>query len=90
MRLLHISLFNRGTQYCSWWRHYATSQKVVGVSTDEVDFSPPPNLPNPSSCTVALGSTQPLTEMSTGNLPGGKGRPAQKADNLNTICELTI
>jgi hypothetical protein len=29
------------------------------------------NLPNPSSCTVALGSTQPLIEMSTRNLPGG-------------------
>jgi hypothetical protein len=31
--------------------------------------------PNPSSRTMALGSTQPLTEMSTRNLPGGKGRP---------------
>jgi hypothetical protein len=30
---------------------------------------------------MALGSTQPLTEMSTRNLPGGKGRPARKADN---------
>jgi hypothetical protein len=29
------------------------------------------NLSNPSSSTMALGSTQPLTEMSTGNLPGG-------------------
>jgi hypothetical protein len=29
------------------------------------------NLPNPSSRTMALGSTQPLTEMSTRNLPGG-------------------
>jgi hypothetical protein len=28
----------------------------------------------------ALGSTQPLTEMSTRNLPGGKGLPARKAD----------
>jgi hypothetical protein len=27
------------------------------------------NLLNPSSCTMALGSTQPLSEMSTGNLP---------------------
>jgi hypothetical protein len=36
---------------------------------DEVDFF---NLTNPSSRTVALGSTQPLTEMSTRNLPGGK------------------
>jgi hypothetical protein len=31
------------------------------------------NLPNPSSRIMALGSTQPLTEMSTGNLSGGKG-----------------
>jgi hypothetical protein len=48
-----------------------------------LDFS---NSPTPSSRTMALGSTQPLTEMSTGNLPGGKGRPALKAD-LTAICE---
>jgi hypothetical protein len=50
------------------------------------------NLPNPSSCTMALGSTQPLTEMSTRNLPGGvKGsQPAHKADNLTAICEPTV
>jgi hypothetical protein len=36
---------------------------------------------------MALGSTQPVTEMSTRNLPGGKGRPARKADNLTAICE---
>jgi hypothetical protein len=29
------------------------------------------NWPNPSSRTMALGLTQPLTEMSTRNLPGG-------------------
>jgi hypothetical protein len=29
--------------------------------------------PNPSSCTMALGSTQPLTKMCTRNLPEGKG-----------------
>jgi hypothetical protein len=29
--------------------------------------------PNPSSHTMALRSSQPLTEMSTSNLPGGKG-----------------
>jgi hypothetical protein len=43
--------------------------------------------PDPSSRTVALGSTQPLTEMSTRNIPGwggGKGRPARKADNFPT------
>jgi hypothetical protein len=31
---------------------------------------------------MALGSTQPLTEMS-------KGRPARNADNLTAICEPT-
>jgi hypothetical protein len=36
---------------------------------------------------MALGSNQPLTEVSTRNLPGGKGRPARKADNLTAICE---
>jgi hypothetical protein len=36
---------------------------------------------------MALGSTQPLTEMSTRNILGGKGRPARKADNLTVICE---
>jgi hypothetical protein len=36
---------------------------------------------------MTLGSTQPLTEMSARNLPGGKGRPARKADDLTAICE---
>jgi hypothetical protein len=39
---------------------------------------------------MVLGSTQPLTEMSTTNLPGGgggvKGWPAHKAD-ITAICE---
>jgi hypothetical protein len=43
------------------------------------------DLPNPSSCTMVLGLTQPLTEISTRNLPGDKGRPALKADNLTAI-----
>jgi hypothetical protein len=38
---------------------------------DDVDVF---NLPNPSSGIMALRSTQPLTEMSTRNLPGGKNR----------------
>jgi hypothetical protein len=54
--------------------------EVIGVS----------NYPNPSSRIMALGSTQPLTEMSTKNLPRGKGRPARKADNLTAICEPTV
>jgi hypothetical protein len=47
----------------------------------------PPNLPNPSSCNIALMSTQPLTEMSANNLPGSKGQPARKADNFTAVCE---
>jgi hypothetical protein len=35
---------------------------------------------------MALGSTQPLTEMSTGNLPGGKGWPVHGGDNITAIC----
>jgi hypothetical protein len=36
---------------------------------------------------MTLGSTQPLTEMSTRKLPGGKERPTRKADSLTAICE---
>jgi hypothetical protein len=54
---------------------------------DEVDFF---NLPNPSSNTMALGSTQPLTEMRARNLPGGKKRPARRVDNLAAICEPNV
>jgi hypothetical protein len=68
-----------------WEWHYATSRKVAGSIPDEVIgfFSSP----NHSSRTMALGSTQPLTEMSTRNFLGGKGRLARKADNLTAICE---
>jgi hypothetical protein len=48
-------------------------------------------LRNPSSCTMALGSTQPLTEMSTRLSSwgggGGKGWPAYKTDNLTTMSK---
>jgi hypothetical protein len=64
---------------------YMTKPEVAGLIPDEVIgffiwF-------NPSSRTMALGSTQPLTEMSTRNLLGGKGRPTCGADNLTAICE---
>jgi hypothetical protein len=59
--------------------------KVMGSIPDEViGFF---NWPKPSSRTMALGLTQPLTEMSTRNLPGAKGRPVRKADNFTAICE---
>jgi hypothetical protein len=76
-------LYCGGTRWRSWLRHYATRRKVAGSSQDEVNFF---NLPNPSSRTMALGLTQPLTEMRG----GGKGRPARTADNLTAICEPTV
>jgi hypothetical protein len=61
---------------------YTTSRNVAGSIADVIGFF---SQPNPSICTMALGSTQPLTETSTRNLPGGKGQPVHKADNLTTI-----
>jgi hypothetical protein len=53
---------------------------VPGSFADEVSgFF---NRYNSSSRIMVLGSTQPLTEMSTRYLPDGKGRPEPKADNL--------
>jgi hypothetical protein len=43
--------------------------------------------PNPFSCTIALGLTRPLTEISTGNILAGKGRSARKTEYLTAICE---
>jgi hypothetical protein len=37
---------------------------------------------------MALGSTEPITEISTRNPPVGKARLARKADNLSAICVL--
>jgi hypothetical protein len=60
-----------------WLRHYATKRKVAGSILVEVI----------GYFTMALGSTQPVTEMSTRNLLGGKELPALKADNFAAICE---
>jgi hypothetical protein len=61
----------------------SSSWKVADSILDEVTrFF---NSPNPSNRTMVLGSTQPLTEMSTRNLRGGKLRPKRKADNLAAI-----
>jgi hypothetical protein len=39
---------------------------------------------------MALVLTQPLKEIRTTNLPGVKGRPALKPDNLTVICEAIV
>jgi hypothetical protein len=71
-------------RYKTALRHYATSRKVAGsIPYEVIGFF---NWPNPPSRTMALGSTQPLTGMSTRNLTGGKERPAREADNLTAFC----
>jgi hypothetical protein len=51
------------------WSTILKAAKVMGSIPDEViEFC---NWPNSSSHTMALGSTQPLAEMSTMKLPGG-------------------
>jgi hypothetical protein len=53
------------------WRTMLRVGKVAGsIPHHVIKFF---NLPNPSSRTMVLRSTQPLTEMSTRDLPGGKG-----------------
>jgi len=65
-----FSLFIKETGYAvAQLRHCATSQKVAGSFPDGITgiF----HWHNPSSRTVALGLTQPLTEMSTRNISWG-------------------
>ena len=62
---IHTTTF-WGTQWRSWLRHCATSRKVSGSIPDGVIgiF----HWHNPSGRTMALESTQPLTEKSTRNI----------------------
>ena len=61
----------------------ATNRKIAGSIPDGVTgiF----HRHNPSDRTMALGSTQPLTEMSTRDISWGQKRRVHKADNLITI-----
>jgi hypothetical protein len=61
---IHSTKFNGGTRR-SWLRHWAKSQKAAGSIPD--GFPGIFQWFNPSGRTVALGSTQPLIEMSTRN-----------------------
>jgi hypothetical protein len=101
-RLTHVSNIVAGTRYILFGLYLTgcgARGSVVGWGSmlqggrspvripDEVDIF---NLPNPCSRTMARGSTQPLTKMSIRNLPGGKKRPARRADNLVIICEPNV
>jgi len=67
----------------SWLKHCAISRKVVGSIPKGVTgiFY----WRNPSGRTMALGSPQPLTEMSTRNISWGLRRSVLGANNLTTF-----
>jgi hypothetical protein len=73
----------RGTAVAQWLRYCATNWKVAGSIPDGVIgiF----HWHNPSDRTMALGSTQPLTELSTRSISWRWRQPVRKADNLTTI-----
>jgi hypothetical protein len=63
-------LYSKGRHaVAQWLRHCAANRKVAGSIPDGVTGSF--NWHNPSGRTMALGSTQPLTEMSTRNMSWG-------------------
>jgi len=63
------SYVTRSTQRCSWLRHCTTSWKVMGSVFHGVTgiF----HWHKPSGCTMVIGSTQLLHEMSTRNISWG-------------------
>jgi hypothetical protein len=73
----------RSSVFC-WGTMLQAGRSRVRFLMRSLDFF---NWSNHSNRTVSLGSTLPLAEMSTGNLPGSKRPPARKPDNLTAICE---
>ena len=74
----------RGRRWRRWLRHCTTSLKVAGSIPD--DATGIFQWYDPSGCTVALGLTEPLTEMSTRNVLW----LVRRADNLTTFkCRLS-
>jgi len=75
-----------GTAVAQWLRCCATNQKVAGSIPDGVTgiF----HWHNPSGRTMALGSTQPLTEMSTGSISWGKSGRCVRLTILPLSCAI--
>jgi hypothetical protein len=67
-----------------WLRYCATNRKVASSIPDGVIGTF--HWHNPSDRTMVLGSTQPLTEMSTRSLPGGKGGRCVGLTTLPSSC----
>jgi len=76
---------NRGTWWCIWLRHRATSPKIaVSIPDGVIGIF---HWHNPSGRTMYLGLTQPLTEMKTRNISlGGKGGRCVRLTTLPHSC----
>ena len=71
-----------GTRWCSWLRHCVTIRKVAGsIPYGVIGIF---HWHNPSSRSMALGSTQSLTEMSTRNISWG-GSKGGRCVGLTTL-----
>jgi hypothetical protein len=69
LELVDVSMYSFYTRWRSWLRHCATSRKVAGsVPGGVIGFF---HWHNPSDRTMALGLTQPPTEMSTRRISWG-------------------
>jgi hypothetical protein len=68
-------------------RHCATSKQIVGSILDSLAGIS--HCHNPSGCTMALGLTQPLMEMSTRNISWGYRRPVRKDDLTTFLCRMS-
>ena len=64
-----------------WLRWCATNRKFAGSTPAGVT-----GIFHSSDCTKALGSTQPLTKMSPGVFPGGKGGRCVRLTTLPPSC----
>jgi hypothetical protein len=70
-------------QSCYYKNVPSTGQKVARSFPDKATAFF--DLPNPSSYSMALGSTQSLTQMGTRDFPVCKGRLACNVDNLTAL-----
>jgi hypothetical protein len=68
MYILNYHTVKWGTRWRTWLRHWAASRMVTVSIHDGVGIF---HWSNSSGCTVALGLTQLLTEMSTRNISWG-------------------
>ena len=86
--LLSSGHCQRGTGVAQWLKCCATNRKVAGSFQDGVTgiF----HWQNPSDRTLALWSTQPLTEISTRRFSGGKCGRCVRLTTLPPLCAVVM